>query len=233
LGARVIDPVVNANMTAIVVLSMALTPLVVLLHGRFAPKAAASMEGVEEAHDLLGNVLIVGFGRFGQIASQGVLARGASISIIDRDTEVIRVAGSFGFKVYYGDGCRADVLHAAGAHQARAILVCIDDRAAATRIAELVKAEFPHAQLLVRAYDREHAMELLKANVDFQIRETFESAMLFSRPAILALGATDNEADEAMAEVRRRDTERVSLEAAGGLFAGSAVLLSNVDKKQP
>jgi glutathione-regulated potassium-efflux system protein KefB len=231
LGAKVIDPVVNANMTAIVVLSMALTPLVVLAHGRLAPKPAASMDGVETAHDLLGSVLIIGFGRFGQIASQGVLARGASISIIDSDTEVIRVAGSVGFKVYYGDGARADVLHAAGAHQARAILVCIDDRAAATRIAELVKAEFPHAQLLVRAYDREHAMELLKAHVDFQIRETFESAMLFSREAVLALGATSDEADEAMAEVRRRDTERFSLEAAGGLFAGAAVLFSNVGTK--
>ncbi|MBS0427242.1 MAG: cation:proton antiporter [Proteobacteria bacterium] len=231
LGAKVIDPVVNANMTAIVVLSMALTPLVVLAHRRFAPKAAASMEGVETAHDLLGSVLIIGFGRFGQIASQGVLARGASISIIDSDTEVIRVAGSVGFKVYYGDGARPDVLHAAGAHQARAILVCIDDRAAATRIAELVKVEFPHAQLLVRAYDREHAMELLKANVDYQIRETFESAMLFSRQAILALGATPDEADEAVAEVRRRDTERFSLEAAGGLFAGAAVLFSNAAKK--
>ncbi|MBN8746328.1 Glutathione-regulated potassium-efflux system protein KefC [Xylophilus ampelinus] len=232
LGAKVIDPVVNANMTAIVVLSMALTPLVVLAHGRFAPKAAASMEGIETAHDLMGSVLIIGFGRFGQIASQGLLARGASISIIDSETDVIRTAGSAGFKVYYGDGGRADVLHAAGAHQARAILVCIDDRAAATRIAELVKAEFPHAQLLVRAYDREHAMELLKANVDYQIRETFESAMLFSRQAILALGATPGEADEAVAEVRRRDTERFSLEAAGGLFAGTAVLFSNVGKKK-
>jgi len=231
LGAKVIDPVVNANMTAIVVLSMALTPLVVLAHGRLAPKTKASMEGIETAHDLMGSVLVIGFGRFGQIASQGVLARGASISIIDSDTEVIRTAGSFGFKVYYGDGGRADVLHAAGAHRARAILVCIDDRAAATRIAELVKAEFPHAQLLVRAYDREHAMALLKANVDYQIRETFESAMLFSREAILALGATPDEADEAVAEVRRRDTERFSLEAAGGLFAGTAVLFSNAGRK--
>ncbi|MDI3380326.1 monovalent cation:proton antiporter-2 (CPA2) family protein [Xenophilus aerolatus] len=231
LGAKVIDPVVNANMTAIVVLSMALTPLVVLAHGRLAPKTKASMEGIETAHDLMGSVLVIGFGRFGQIASQGVLARGASISIIDSDTEVIRTAGSFGFKVYYGDGGRVDVLHAAGAHRARAILVCIDDRAAATRIAELVKAEFPHAQLLVRAYDREHAMALLKANVDYQIRETFESAMLFSREAILALGATPDEADEAVAEVRRRDTERFSLEAAGGLFAGTAVLFSNAGRK--
>ncbi len=232
LGARVIDPVVNANMTAIVVLSMALTPLVVLVHGRFAPKAKTSMEGVEAAHDLMGSVLVIGFGRFGQIASQGVLARGSTISIIDSDTEAIRNAGSFGFKVYYGDGGRADVLHAAGAHHARAILVCVDDRAAATRIAELVKAEFPHAQLLVRAYDREHAMELLKANVDYQIRETFESAMLFSREAILALGATPDQADEALAEVRRRDTERFSLEAAGGLFAGAAVLFSNTVKNE-
>jgi len=229
LAAGVIDAAVNANMTAIVVLSMALTPLVVLVHRRFAPPAVASMDGVEAPDGLVGNVLIIGFGRFGQIASQGVLARGAELSIIDNDTQMIRDAETYGFKVYYGDGARADVLHAAGAHHARAILVCIDDRAAALRIAEVVKAEFPHAQLLVRAFDREHAVALIKADVDYQIRETFESAMAFGRQAVIALGATDTEADEIAGEVRRRDAERLSLEAAGGLFAGRALILGNAD----
>lgn len=230
LAAGVIDAVVNANMTAIVVLSMALTPLVVLVHKRLA-RPVVSMDGVEEARDLCGNVLIIGFGRFGQIASQGVLARGASLSIIDVDTQVIRDAAVYGFKVYYGDGSRADVLHAAGAHSARAILVCIDDKAAATRIAELVKHEFPHAKLLVRAFDREHAHELLKAEVDFQIRETFESAMRFGREAVIAVGATQTEADELIEDVRRRDAERFAVEATGGIFAGRALVLGNAEQK--
>ncbi|MDQ0070724.1 glutathione-regulated potassium-efflux system protein KefB [Variovorax boronicumulans] len=229
LGAKVISPTVNANMTAVVVLSMALTPLAVLAHRRFAPASAASMEGVEKAEGLAGNVLVIGFGRFGQIAIQGALARGASISIIDTDTQVIRDAAEFGFKVYYGDGSRADVLHAAGAHSARVVMVCVDDKAATTRIVELLKAEFPHAQLLVRSYDREHMLEIGKLDVEFQIRETFESAMVFGRQGVLALGASDTEADEVMGELRRRDAERVVLEMAGGIFAGRALVQVNTE----
>jgi len=229
LGANVIDATVNANMTAIVVLSMALTPLAVIAHRRMATKPAVSMDGIDTAHDLVGSVLIIGFGRFGQIASQGVLARGATISIIDNDTQAIRDASDYGFKVYYGDGTRSDVLQAAGARHARAILVCVNDRSMATRILALVKAECPHAQVLVRAFDREHAVELVKADADYQIRETFESAMLFGRHAVLALGATPTEADQVIDEVRRRDTERLALESAGGKFAGRALILGNVE----
>ncbi|KAF1065899.1 monovalent cation:proton antiporter-2 (CPA2) family protein [Variovorax sp.] len=229
LAAGVISPVVNANMTAVVVLSMALTPLVVLAHRRFAPAVAESMDGIDKAEDLVGNVLVIGFGRFGQIAIQGALARGASIAIIDTDTQVIRDAALFGFKVYYGDGSRADVLHAAGAHSARVIMVCVNDKAATTRIVELLKAEFPHAQLLVRAYDREHMLEIGKLNVDFQIRETFESAMAFGRQGVLALGASDTEADEVIDELRRRDAERLVLEMAGGIFAGRALVQVNTE----
>ncbi|MGQ3115761.1 MAG: monovalent cation:proton antiporter-2 (CPA2) family protein [Hydrogenophaga sp.] len=233
LGAKVIDPVVNANMTAIVVLSMALTPLVVLVHRRFAAKdTGVSMDGIETVADRAASVLVIGFGRFGQIASQGVIARGASITIIDNNVQMIRDAEAYGFKVYYGDGCRADVLHAAGAHAAQAILVCLDNKEAATRIAELAKTEFPHAELLVRAFDREHVLELRKADVGYLVRETFESAMAMGRQAVLTLGAAEEEADEVMEHLRRRDAERMDLEAAGGLFAGRQLVLGNQVKKQ-
>ena len=226
LGAKVIDPVVNANMTAIVVLSMALTPLMVLLHRRLAPKVGVSMEGIEavDGHQNA-SVLVIGFGRFGQIASQGVIARGASITIIDNNVQMIRDAEAYGFKVYYGDGCRADVLHAAGAHSAQAILVCIDDKDAATRIAELARAEFPHAELLVRAFDREHILALRKADVRYIVRETFESAMAMGREAIVTMGAEEEEADAIMANLRQRDAERMDMEAAGGIFAGRSLVL--------
>src|SRR3989344_867640 len=174
MAAKVIDPVVNANMTAIVVLSMALTPLTVLLHKRFAKAAAVSMDGVEAVSEHTANVLVIGFGRVGQIASQGVLARGASLTIIDHDTQVIRDTAAYGFKVYYGDGSRPEVLHAAGAHEACAVLVCIDDNA---------RHVCPQAQVIIRAYDREHAVELAKAGADVYVRETFESAMVLAREA--------------------------------------------------
>ncbi len=232
MAAKVIDPVVNANMTAIVVLSMALTPLTVLLHKRFARADAVSMDGVEAVSEHTANVLIIGFGRVGQIASQGVLARGATLTIIDHDTQVIRDTAEYGFKVYYGDGSRPEVLHAAGAHEACAVLVCVDDKAAATRIAENARHVCPQAQVIIRAYDREHAVELAKAGADVYVRETFESAMVLGREAVLATGASADEADEVMARVRRRDAERFELEVAGGLFAGRALVLGNVAKRQ-
>jgi monovalent cation:proton antiporter-2 (CPA2) family protein len=232
LAAGVIDPVVNANMTAIVVLSMALTPLLVLLHKRLSGPAAPDMSGVEApSGEHRAQVLVIGFGRVGQIASQGVLARGASLTIIDNDTQMIRDAQAYGFKVYYGDGSRPEVLRAAGAQQACAVLVCVDDRAAATRIAELAPEVCPQARVLVRAFDREHAVALAKAGADCFVRETFESALQLGREAVLATGASAEEAEAVIELVRRRDAERFDLEVAGGLFAGRALVLGNMARR--
>ncbi|MGB3068021.1 MAG: monovalent cation:proton antiporter-2 (CPA2) family protein [Ottowia sp.] len=233
LKLKVISPEISANMTAIIVLSMAITPLLVVMHKRFAHAEAIQMDGVEEPHDLQGNVLIIGFGRVGQIASQGPLAKGATISIIDNDPDVIRNAALYGFKVYFGDGARADVLHAAGAEHVGVILVCVNDKAAATRIVENARHECPQAKLVVRAFDREHALELVQADADYVVRETFESALQMGRQAVLALGATDEEAKELESQVRSRDTERFALETAGGTFAGRALLLGNIDRIDP
>lgn len=226
----VIDPVVHANMTAIVVLSMALTPLVVLLHRRFAPKATVSTDGTEAPSNQTGAALIIGFGRVGQIVSQHLLALGADITLIDHDAQATRVAEDFGFKVYYGDGTRLDVLHAAGAGRARLVVVCVDDAAAATRIVENLRHACPQARLVVRARDREHALALDAQGVDRPVRETFESAMAMGREATRALGAEPDAAAGIDAEVRRRDAERFVLERSGGLAAGRSQLLGNLDR---
>ncbi|MFT4148691.1 MAG: monovalent cation:proton antiporter-2 (CPA2) family protein [Paracoccaceae bacterium] len=222
----------NANLTAIIICSMALTPLMIILHDRFAPKALASMEGVEAAHDLRASVLLIGFGRVGQIVSQPLLARGHSLSIIDSDPEAVRDAGKFGFKVWYGDGGRLDILHAAGAGEAGLIIAAADDKAAVTRIVEIVKAEFPMVPVLARAFDREHALELAHAGADFQIRETFESSMRLARDALIRLGDTPEDADDLMDSFRARDAERFSVEVTGGIFAGVSMLIGNIDKPQ-
>lgn len=230
---NVISVEVNANMTAIIVLSMALTPLVLALARRVRPASAVSLDGVEAAHDLHGNVLIIGFGRVGQVASQGPLAKGAQLTIIDNNPDVTRVALRYGFKVHYGDGAREDVLHAAGAHNAQAIIVCVDDKKAATRIAENALRNCPHVRLIVRAFDREHALELVKLGVDDVVRETFDAAVQMGRLATLAMGATPTEADELTDDVRQRDSERFALETSGGDFAGRALLLGNIDYIEP
>lgn len=233
-AARVIDATVNANLTAIVVLSMVLTPLFVIALKRLTPKVQESLEGIDEARGLSGSVLIIGFGRFGQVMSQSLLARDVDVTIIDTDIEMIRSAEEFGFKIYYGDGTRLDVLHSSGADKARAIAVCIDDRVAANRIVELAKAEFSQARLLVRSYDREHSLELINAGVDFQIRETFESAVEFGAAALIELGVAQEEAERIATEIRRRDAERFELEmAAGDVRAGAPLMLGNVPKPKP
>jgi glutathione-regulated potassium-efflux system protein KefB len=218
------DVTKNAILTATVIISMALTPLGVFALRWLLPEDKQSMDGVDPAEDLHGSALIIGFGRFGQVASQSLLARGFDISLIDIDTEMIRAAAPFGFKVYYGDGCRLDVLHAAGADEARAILVCVEKRDVADRIVELIKAEFPLAKLLVRSFDREHALKLVASGVDVQIRETFESALKFGELALRELGVPEDEAAETAEDIRRRDAERFALETTGGLLAGRDLL---------
>ena len=234
-ASGLIDAEVNANHTAIVVLSMALTPLVVLLSARWtARREDPAPDGVDVVENQSGRVLIIGFGRFGQVMSQSLLARDVDVTIIDTDIEMIQSAAEFGFKVYYGDGTRLDVLHASGAHSARAIAVCIDDPAAADRIVELAGESFPQARLLVRAYDRAHALKLVNAGVDVQVRETFESAVLFGAAALRALDVPEDEADAIAAQVRRLDAERFELEVASNdTRAGIPLIIKNTDAPGP
>jgi glutathione-regulated potassium-efflux system protein KefB len=233
LAAGVFDMRASAVMSATVILSMALTPVIVLLLDRFVPRPAPSFDGIEEPPCLSGRVLIIGFGRFGQVVSQPLLARDVDISIIDSDVEMIRAAGNFGFKVYYGDGSRLDVLRASGAGSADAILVCIDKPEVADRIVELAKHEFAHANLYVRSFDRGHTLRLLQAGVEYQVRETFESAMAFGEQVLRGLGHEEALVVETMEDVRRRDQERLELQLVGGITAGRSLLRGNMPTPEP
>ena len=221
----------NAIFTATVIISMVLTPFCVLCLKWLLPKPEQSMDGIEVADGLSGNVLVIGFGRFGQIATQALLARRLRVAIIDTDTDMIRVAGQFGMKVYYGDGTRLDILRAAGAGTADAILVCIDNKQAATRTVGLIKSEFPLAKVFSRAYDRGHAIELVKAGVDFQIRELFESALALGAQTLKQLGTDEDEVAEIIDGVRERDRRRFEAQILGGLQAGRDLLISNAEEQ--
>jgi len=233
LAVGLINSEGSAILTAIIIVSMVMTPLFVLIHDRLMPEVEVDASGVETPKDAAGTALLIGFGRFGQVVSQPLLARGYSVTTIDNDPEMIRVAASFGFKVYFGDGQRLDILHAAGAGSASLVLVCIDDRPAATRIVQLVRHEFPNALLLARAYDREHGLELVKAGVDYPVRETFESAIKFARAALDRLGEPEDAIDDAIAELRRRDEERFALQLTGGMYAGRELMIGNGGSEAP
>jgi glutathione-regulated potassium-efflux system protein KefB len=233
LAVGVIDARIASIMTAIVILSMALAPLVVMAQRRLAPKPAESLDGVEEARDLNGRVLFIGFGRFAQVVSQSLLARGVDISLIETDVEMIQVAANFGFKVYYGDGTRLDVLRASGAGRAEAVLICVDKAETTDRIVALVKSEFPHAKIFARSFDRGHSMRLVKAGVDYQLRELFESSLTFSGAVLRDLGFSDLEIAETIEDVRERDAERFELQLAGGIAAGRGLWRNNTETPQP
>ena len=231
--AGLIDAPTNAIFTATVIISMVLTPFFIVGLRYVLPKAPApSMDGVEEVDGLHSKILIIGFGRFGQIASQPLLAMRHTVSIIDNDTDMIRAAAQIGFKVYYGDGTRLDILHAAGAGTADIILLCTDKKDQTTRIAELIRDEFPLVRVMARSFDRGHAIELVRAGVEYQIRELFESAVMFGGDAIKMLGASDEEAEDVVEGVRDRDRQRFEMQLAGEDWHNLQYLLLSNAKDQ-
>jgi len=220
----VIDGQENALFATVVILSMVMTPLLMIAADRLL-RTEASQDGVDAARDLEGRILIIGFGRFGQISSQILLSRGVKLSVIDKDPARIRDAARYGFKVFFGDGIRLDTLHHSGASDADAIMVCINDQKAAMRIVELARHAFPQAKLLVRSYDRGHAVALIRAGVDYQIRETVESAYLMGVAGLRALGHAEVDIEEAAEDIRLRDNERLSEQVQGDIMSGRDRLL--------
>ena len=222
-SAGIINAEQNAILTAVIILSMVLTPLAIAAMNFIRTRIRPSTEGYERPAGLTGTALVIGFGRVGQIASQFLLARGYDISIIDTDVEMIDAARDFDFKVYYGDGTRLDILHAAGAAQARVVLVCVDKTEDGTRITELLKTEFRSVPVLARATDRRHSLELIRAGADVQVRETFESAVVLGAAALEKLGTPPAEIAAIGARIRARDEQRLQLELVGGPTAGRAL----------
>ncbi len=177
-------PTATRFAVALAALTMLIGPIMAkgldrLIDARLSREAQAAAEEsptelTEGAADA--RVLVIGFGRFGQILTQVLLAEGVPVTVIDKDVAQLRAATRFGFRIYYGDGTRLDVLRAAGIGKAELVCICVDDREAALKIVDIVHEEFVSVRTFVRAYDRLHAVELMNRDVDFQIRETSESA---------------------------------------------------------
>lgn len=229
VGVGLLSPEQNAILSAVIILSMVASPVVLLAHDRLAAhRPARGAEGLDVPDGLRGNALIIGFSRVGQVVSQPLLAQGFSIGMIETDPEMIEAAADFGFKVHYGDGTRLDILRAAGAAEAGVIVVCVDDRAAALKIVELVKAEFPLVPILSRAYDRQAALDLVRAGVDYQIRDTFGAGLSLGEQALLALGVAPETVAETMADVRERDAQRFERQLVGGIRAARDLIRGNI-----
>ncbi len=165
----------------------------------------------EDYTDAKGAVLIVGFGRVGQLVAQPLISEGIAVTLLDHDADRIREAKRFNERVHFGDGTRAEVLTAAGAATAGAIVVATDDPDTTLHIVRVVRRKFPNAALLVRAHDRIHAVRLASEGVPGSaiMRETLLSALALSEQALRALGYTDGDAGEAVTRARKRDVARL------------------------
>lgn len=193
----------NKLLTLVVALSLVLTPLLVLAADRIQRRLYAVPREPDEIESEAGQVIIVGFGRFGQIVGRLLFASGVRATVLDTDPDNIELLRRVGFRVFYGDGTRLDLLTAAGAGTASVLVNAIDDVAASLKLVEIVRHHFPQVRIVARARDVSHWRELRERGIDQPERETFESALRVGRHALEALGVRAFEARE-RADIFRR-----------------------------
>jgi hypothetical protein len=177
--------------------------------------------------------IVVGYGRFGQTVGQMLMAKGVRLTLIDRKPRQIELSGDFGQKVYYGDGTRLDLLRAAGAETAKAILFCIDGDGLDKAKLEPVLEAFPQAAVYVRAFDRRHLMKLEGMDIAGTYREVYESAVCMGREALRTFCVDEEEVGHVEAEYRRRDAERLRGQAATGNLHHKDHLIFHPDRPMP
>ncbi len=219
---QLITPEAAGLFGAVVTVSMALTPLLFLAASRLQPDrgaAPALPDGPETGTHKAGEegrAIVVGVGRFGQVVSQMLTARGVSVTAIDLDAEIIEVSQRFGIKVYFGDGRRTEILRAAGIEQAGLLVFAIDERWDPVATLAPIRAQWPDLSILARAYDRTHWLALRRAGVETVVRETFDSGVHMGRAALEVLGTPETVIDAIEDEYRRRDLERLDLQLCSG-----------------
>ncbi|MEM7069217.1 MAG: monovalent cation:proton antiporter-2 (CPA2) family protein [Pseudomonadota bacterium] len=230
----IIDTQTSSFLVAMVVLSMALTPLCVWLGGEIINRAEGEDEEMEEDFEGANSpVLMIGFSRMGQIAAQTLLASGTDVTVIDNNPKIIQQAARFGFRIYFGNGTRRDVLVSAGIEKCSLVCVSTHNPEITNRIVDLIAHEFPEKPIYVRAYDRAHTLQLMDRPVKFHIRETFESALVFGAEMLVGLGHTHEEAEEIIEEVRHLDNERIKVQFREGLFAGQDIMPTRPVQPEP
>ncbi len=187
----------DALLTLAVALSMATTPLLVLLHDWLLVRGKREEVPAEAIETEGAPVIIAGFGRFGQIVGRVLFAAGVRATLLDRDPDQIENMKRFGYRVFFGDAARLDLLHSARAAEAKLLVVAIDDVAASLRLVDIAREHFPHLRIVARARNVGHYLELRGRGVDQIERETFESALRAGRRTLEALGESPFEAKEA------------------------------------
>ncbi|MBA4761481.1 cation:proton antiporter [Sphingomonas sp.] len=229
-NALLIAPEAVSVFSAVVTLSMATTPFLMMFTRRFRVEESAATGERDGPVSDGSSALIIGYGRFGQTVGQMLNAQGIAVTLIDTDIEMIDIAGQFGAKVYYGDGTRIDMLRQAGAGEAQLILFCLDGDKIEPELVEAVHESFPQASIFVRAYDRRALLKLKGGPAAGVVREVLESAIVMARKAMTAVGVDIEEIERTEDLYRRRDRERLRIQhEAGSLAAARETIIGDPD----
>jgi monovalent cation:proton antiporter-2 (CPA2) family protein len=207
---QVLPPEVSEPLVAVVALSMVITPLLMIINEKLVQPRFIAAEIEREADEIDDNenpVIILGFGRFGQIVGRLLIANGCRPTLLEQDPGQLDLLRRFGWKVFYGDASRIDLLHAAGAEQARLLVIAISEPEKTLQIVDLVHKHFPHLKILARASDRRHAYELIRRGVEVVERETFSSALDMGVEALKLLGVRSYKAHRAARTFKFHDVQ--------------------------
>ena len=202
--ARVFTPQIASLLVVVVALSMVTTPLLLVLYDKLiAPRFQEAEKRPDDHIEAQDNpVIIAGFGRFGQIIGRLLYANRIGVTLLDHDPDQVDALRKFGFKVFYGDATRTDLLHAAGAAKARLLVVAIDDVEDSLELVDAVRQEFPNLTILARARNVTHYYDLLDRGVTLLERETFEASLSLGRKVLQQLGFGAYQAREAAMKFR-------------------------------
>ena len=207
--ASVLDPEWAKALTLAVALSMAVTPLLLVLLTRAERNQSDEAREADEIDEEQPRVIVAGFGRYGQITGRLLLSSGVKMVILDHDPDHIETLRKFDMKVFYGDATRVDLLESAGAAKAEVLINAIDDPRTSLQLTELAREHFPSLRIIARARDIDHYIRLRQAGVEAPERETFEAALKSGRSALEALGLGAYEARERADLFRRFNTGMV------------------------
>jgi len=194
--ARLLPGKWDEMLTLVVALSMALTPLLLIACENFSSRGASEERPADVIEHHHAPVIIAGFGRFGQIIGRLLFASGTRATVLDHDPEQIEILRKFGFRIFYGDATRLDLLHSAGAAEAKLLVIALDDVDASMKLVEVAQEHFPHLRIIARARNVGHYLRLRQHKIRHIERETFESALRTGRHALEHLGVAPYEARE-------------------------------------
>jgi CPA2 family monovalent cation:H+ antiporter-2/glutathione-regulated potassium-efflux system protein KefB len=214
-NALLIAPQASSLFSAIVTLSMATTPFLMLATRRVRQLPDRKLAARDGPKADGAQALVVGYGRFGQTVAQMLMAGGIPVTLIDRDVEMIDVAREFGANVYFGDGTRLDLLRQAGAADAQLIAFCIDGDQVEPGFVQAVHEAFPRAAIYVRGFDRRSVINLRNLPVNYVMREVMESAVAMGRLALDNLGLGEDEIARAEDLYRTGDRDRLRAQIEG------------------